>query len=166
MAITATDIEFRLSGGAANSDPTLSLGGAQSSTAVTSGTFFSTITGAQASAGRTRYRGMYLRNSHATLAYQSAGIWVGTDTPSADTDADVALAAEAVNVTMATIATETTAPTSVTFTNAAVSLATMLAIGDIPATQFKGIWVKNVINAAAAPVNDSFTMNVTGDSAP
>ena len=76
------------------------------------------------------------------------------------------LAVEAVNVTMATIATETTAPTSVTFTNAAVSSATMLSIGNIPATQFKGIWVKNVINAAAAPVNDSFTINVTGDSAP
>lgn len=166
MAITSADIEFRLTGGAANTDPLLSLGGAQSSQIVTSGTLFSTVTGAQASAGRTRYRGITLRNGHATLTYQSAGVWIGTDTPSADTDADVALAVEAVNVTMATIATETTAPTSVTFTNAAVSLATMLAIGDIPATQFKGFWVKNVINAAAAPVNDSFTINVTGDSAP
>lgn len=166
MAITATDVEFRLSGGAANSNPDTSLGGAQSSVAVTAGTFFSTVTGAQAAAGRTRYRGMYLRNSHATLTYLSAGIWVGTDTPSADTDADVALAVEATGVTMATIATEVTAPTSVTFTNAAVSLATMLAIGDIGPTAAKGIWVKNVINAAAAAVNDSFTINVTGDSAP
>lgn len=166
MAITATDIEFRLSGGAANSDPLLSLGGAKSSVAVTSGTLMSTVTGAQASAGRTRYRGIYLHNNHGTLAYQSSGVWIGTDTPSADTDADVALALEAVNVTMATIATETTAPTSVTFTNAATSQGTMLSIGDIPAGQHKGIWVKNVINAGAAPVNDSFTMNVTGDSAP
>lgn len=34
MAITSTDLQFRLSGGSANSDPDASLGGAISSTAL------------------------------------------------------------------------------------------------------------------------------------
>ena len=166
MPITTTDTEWRLTGGAANADPLLSLGGAMSSVAVTGSTIFDAVSGTESAAGDTEYRGVCIRNGHATLTWLSVVVYINPDTPAADTDADIALALEAVNVTMATIATEDTAPAGVTFTNAAVSFATGLAVGDIPATQFKGVWLKRVITAAAAASNDSFTANAAGDTNP
>lgn len=166
MAITATDIKKYLSGGGANTDPAASIGGAISSTEVVGSTILSTVTGAQSTAGRTRYRAIYIKNTHGSLTYQSAKVWIGTDTPSADTDADVALSAQGLNATVTAIADEVTAPASVTFTNGATSEGTGLSMGDIPAGQSYGLWIKNVINASAAAVADSFTINYTGDTAP
>jgi hypothetical protein len=165
MAITSSDIHFRLSGGAANTDPTLSLGGAKSSTDA-GADIFGNVTGDDASTGKTYYRGVVLHNAHATLTWKSVVVWVSTDTPDTDTDADIALAAEAVNVSMATIANETTAPATVTFANTAVSAATGLSIGDIPPGQFKGVWLKRVVNVGSVPYADSFTISAQGTSDP
>jgi hypothetical protein len=165
MAILTTDIHYRLSGGAGNSNPALALGGVKSSTDAGSD-IFSDVTGAEASAGKTSYRGVVLDNQHGSLTWTSVVAWVSTDTPSSDTDADIALAAEAVNVTMATIANELTAPATVTFTNAAVSFATGLSIGNIPAGQFKGVWLKRVVNAGALAFADTFAVTAQGTSAP
>ena len=52
----AVDLEYRLSGGAANSDPILSIGGAMSSVEVTGSTLFDTVSSAEAAAGDTEYR--------------------------------------------------------------------------------------------------------------
>lgn len=166
MPIAGTDIHYRLSGGAGNTDPNASLGGAKSTTTDAGATIFDDVSGAESAAGRTEYRGVVISNEHGSLTYQSVKVWVSTDTPSADTDADVALAAEAVNTQMASIASETTAPSSVTFTNAAVSFATGLSIGDIPASQFKGVWLKRVVSAGAAAAADSFTVTCQGDTNP
>jgi len=166
MPIATTDLHVRLSGGAANADPNASLGGAKSTTTDAGATIFDDVSGAESAAGDTEYRGVYLSNEHGSLTYMAPKVWVGTDTPSADTDADVALAAEGVNVAMASIANENTAPASVTFTNAAVSFATGLSIADIPAGQFKGVWLKRVVNAGAAATTDSFTINFQGDTNP
>lgn len=166
MPIVAADIKRYLSGGAANTNPDLSFGGAISTTEVVGSTIFSTVTGAQSTAGRTRYRAVYLKNTHATLTYLGTKIWIGTDTPSADTDADIALSAQGLNTTITATADEVTAPAGVTFTNAAVSEATGLTMGDIAAGQNYGFWMKNVINAGAAAVADSFTVNYTGDTNP
>jgi hypothetical protein len=166
MPITATDIHLRLTGGASNSNPASSLGGAKSTTTDAGSNLFDDVSGAESAAGDTEYRGISVSNEHGSLSYLAPRVWIGTDTPSADTDADVALAAEAVNTTMATIADENTAPTSVTFANTAVSFATGLTIPDIPNGQFKGVWLKRVVNAGAAPVADTFTLNVQGDTNP
>jgi hypothetical protein len=114
MAIASSDIHYRLSGGSSNSDPNASLGGAKSTTTDAASTIFDDVSGAESAAGDTEYRGLCLSNEHGSLTWQSVKIWISTDTPSADTDADVALAAEAVNTQMASIANENTAPTSVT----------------------------------------------------
>jgi hypothetical protein len=166
VPITASDIHYRLSGGASNSDPNASLGGVKSTTTDAGSNIFDDVSGAESTSGDTEYRGVVLSNEHGSLTWQQVKVWVSTDTPSADTDADIALAAEAVNTTMATIANENTAPSSVTFTNAAVSFATGLSIGDIPNSQFKGVWLKRVINAAAAAAADSFTVTAQGDTNP
>jgi len=164
--ITATDIHFRLSGGAANSNQNAALGGAKSTTTDASASLFDDVTGAESASGDTEYRGIYVSNEHGTLAYLAPKVWVSPDTPSPDTDADLALAVEGVNVAMATIADENTAPASVTFANTAISYATGLAIPDIPAGQYKGVWLKRVVNAGAAAYADSFTVNVQGDTNP
>lgn len=165
-AIASSDIHYRLTGGSSNSDPTASLGGAASTTTDAGSSIMNDITGAQSAAGITKYRGVSLRNEHGSLTWQSVKVWVSTDTPSSDTDADVALAAEAVNTQQASIANETTAPTSVTFANTAVSFATGLSVGDIPAGQFKGVWLKLVVTAGAAAAADSFTISAQGDTNP
>jgi len=166
MPIASTDIHYRLSGGASNSNQNAALGGAMSTTTDASASLYDDVTGAESAAGDTEYRGVYISNEHGSLTYQSVKVWISTDTPSADTDADVALAAEAVNVTMATIADENTAPSGVTFNNSAVSFATGLSIGDIPAGQKKGVWLKRVVNAGAAAAADSFTVSCQGDTNP
>jgi hypothetical protein len=164
--IAATDIHFRLSGGAANASQNASLGGAKSTTTDASASLFDDVTGAESASGDTEYRGVYVSNEHGTLAYLAPRVWISPDTPSADTDADIALAVEAVNVAMATITDENTAPAGVTFANTAISYATGLAIPDVPAGQYKGVWLKRVVNAGAAAFADSFTVNVQGDTNP
>lgn len=166
MAIQASDLHYRLSGGSGNAAQASSLGGVMSTTTDATSGIFDDITGAESSSGVTQYRGVYLYNAHGTLSWLTPKVWINPDTPSADTDADIALAVEAVNVDMATIANETTAPATVTFTNAAVSYATGLSIPDIPAGGRKGIWLKLVVNAGATAAADSFTVNGQGDTNP
>ncbi len=168
MAITATDIVFRLSGGSGNSDVNASLGGAISSTAITSASIanlFDNVSGAESAAGDTEYRCFYVRNSHGTLTLQGASIYIGSNTPSTDSAVEISLGTSAVNGTEQTIANETTAPTGTSFSSAAGS-GSALSIGDIPAGHHKAIWVKRIISAAGAAYNaDAVTITVTGDTA-
>ena len=90
MAILTTDIVYRLSGGAANADPALSIGGAKSSVASGS-TIFDDVSSVEASAGDVEYRLVYVHNGHATLDYQTAAVWIQTQTPSASTDVAIGL---------------------------------------------------------------------------
>lgn len=163
MPIVAADIKVYLSGGAANTDPNLSLGGAISST-LAPANLFDNVSSAEASAGTTDYRCYYVKNTHATLTLQSAKIWIQSNTPSADTAVTIALAGEGVNGTAETVANETTAPVGEVFAAAATEGAA-LSIGNIPPGQHQAIWVKRVVNAgAAAYTGDGATFRVKGDT--
>jgi hypothetical protein len=171
MPIAATDIEYRLSGGANNTDPNASLGGAMSTLAgglIATGVdnnLFDDVSGDEAAVGRTEYRGFYVRNNHGALTWQGVVAWLSALTTSADTEFDIGLAVEAVNTAMATIANETTAPAGVTFSRPTTK-ATGLVIGNIPAGQFKGIWIRRTVNPGAAAFNaDAGTVSVSGDTA-
>lgn len=163
MPIVASDLQVRLSGGAANSDPNLSLGGAKSSvTAPTN--LFDNVSSAESSAGHTDYRCYYIHNAHATLTAQSAKVWIQSNTPSPDTTVTIALAGEGVNGTAETIANENTAPVGETFSAAATEGAA-LAIGNIPPGQHIAIWVKRVVTGgAAAYTGDGCTIRVKADT--
>lgn len=164
MAILSTDIQYRLSGGASNSDPAASLGGAISSTAAGTN-IFDNVSSAEASAGDTEYRCLYIRNGHATLTMQSAKVWIQSNTPSADTAVAIAIAGEGVNGTAETIANENTAPSGETFVTA-VDEANAISIGNIPPGQHIAIWVRRVVNASAAAYNnDGFTLRTKCDTA-
>lgn len=167
MAITATDIEFRLSGGASNSSGDASLGGTISSNAVSASinAFFDRVTGAEASAGDTEYRCLYIRNSHATLTLYAAAVWISSNTPSGSTAISIGLGAAAVGATETAVANESTAPGGGVSFSAPSTYGAGLSIGDIPAGSYKAVWIKRVVDASApAYNNDTFTLNVQGDS--
>jgi len=164
MPIISTDIKYRLSGGASNTDPAAALGGAKSSNAAGS-TIFDDVSSAEASAGDTEYRCVYVHNNHGTLTLQGAKVWIQTQTPSGDTSVDIGLGTSAVNATEQTVANENTAPSGVSF-SAPSSFAGGLSIGDIPAGQHKAVWIRRTINAAAAAASDSFALRVQGDTNP
>ncbi len=168
MAIQASDIQRRLSGGAGNTDPAASLGGVISSTAITSASIhnlFDLVVGAESTTGDTEYRCFYLRNGHATLTWYDAKVWIETNTPAAGSAVEIGLGTAAVNGTEQTVANESTAPSGVSFSTAAGS-ANALTIGDIPAGQHKAVWVKRTISAGASAYDtDSVVLGYTGDTA-
>jgi len=167
MPIISTDIKYRLSGGASNTDPNASIGGIKSSTEVGAGlhNLFDIVGSAETTAGDTEYRCIYVHNAHATLALQNAVIWVQTNTPASDTTVDIGLGTSAVNGTEQTVANESTAPSGVTFSAPATEGAA-LSIGNIPAGQHKAVWVRRTISAAAAANNlDNVVLRVKGDTA-
>jgi hypothetical protein len=168
MPIVASDIKLYLSGGSGNTDPNAALGGARSTTEVTDSTvanLFDNVNSDESTAGDTEYRCAYIRNTHGSLTLQSAKVWIQTNTPSSDTSAQIGLGTSAVNGTEQTVADESTAPSGVTFSNAANEGAS-LSIGDIPAGQHKALWFKRVVSASAGAYNtDSVTIRVKCDTA-
>jgi len=173
MPITATDINFYLSGGATNTNPNASLGGAISTTQITDATLnnlFDDVTGAESSAGDTEYRCFYVKNDHATLTWQTVVAWIASNTPSPGTTVDIGLDPAGVGDgattgVATTIADEGTAPTGVTF-SAPASAAAGLAIGNIPPGQAIAVWVRRTVSAGAAAYNnDQVTIQFQGDTA-
>ena len=155
---------WRLSGGAANTDPLASLGGVMSTSTTVGTNIFDNVTGDEATAGDVEYRGVYVLNN-GTVDLQSAKVWVQANTPDADTDIAMALSAEGFNATMATIANENTTPATVTFTSPSTK-ATGLSIGTLAVGQRYGVWIRRTVTAAAAAYNnDTFTLRAEGDTA-
>lgn len=167
MPITATDIVFRLSGGASNSSGDAALGGAISNNAVSSSVnaLFDYVSGDESATGDTEYRCVYVRNSHASLTLYGAKVWIASNTPSADTEAAIGLGTSAINGTEQTIANENTAPAGVTLSLSA-NEAAALTIGDLAPGAHKAVWVRRVVTAGAAAYNnDGITLTVKGDTA-
>ena len=156
MAIVASDLKIRLSGGAANSDVNAALGGAKSSVEVTDNTthnLFDQVSGTESLAGDIEYRGVYLHNGHGSLTAQNTHVYISSNTPASDTTIDIALAGEGLNATMETVANENTAPAGETF-SAPTTYAGGLDMGNIPAGQHYGLWIRRTITAGASAVND------------
>lgn len=165
MAIVASDILFLLSGGTSNTDTDASLGGVISTTEIVDNTvnnLFALATATESDAGSTKYRGFFVKNSHATLTLTSPKIYISSNTPSATTAVTVGLAAET-GSPMDTIADEDTAPTAISFVTA-VDFANGLSLGDLAPGEVKGVWVKWVIDAATVATNDEITFTVKGET--
>ena len=170
MPIVASDIKVRLSGGAANSDPNASLGGAKSSVEVVDNTLsniYDQVSGSESAAGDTEYRCVYIHNGHASLTMQNVRVYISTNSTSPNDAWEIALGSAALNATEQTVADETTPPTAVTFSNTAISYATGLAPPDIPFSQpHKAIWYKRIVSAGAAAFNnDTITVSIDCDTA-
>lgn len=168
MAIIASEIVMRLSGGSGNSNPNASLGGAISSTALVDNTLnnlFDNVSGSEAEAGDVEYRCVYIHNNNASLTMQNSVAWIQTNTPSAGSAIDIGLGTSAINGTEQTIADESTAPTGVAF-SAAASEGAAIALGNIPFGQHRAFWIRRTISAGAAAYNnDSVVIRVKCETA-
>jgi hypothetical protein len=163
MPIGSTDIKFYLSGGAANTNPNASLGGARSSTEIASGSLhnlFRKVTGDESAAGITLYRAFYVKNNHATLTWETVKSWF-TALPAGGS---IAMGLEP-NTTPQSVANETTAPAGVSFTTPTTK-AGGVALGDMAAGGEKMLWLRLTIAAGqAASNNNSFSVKTEGDTA-
>ena len=156
----AATINFHLTGGAANSDPTLSLGGVHSSVQL-SGTamnnLFDDVAAAEATAGDTEYRAIDLTNAgdaNATVVKA----FMDPETSSADTQLDFGIEASPIDSTLS-IADESTAPAGVSFAH--YTTASKLTVPDIPNGSYARLWVRRVVTAAAGNTsNDTGTIKV------
>ena len=164
MAVLNTDIKFYLSGGAANSNPALSLGGIISSVEVNPATLWDNVSSAEAAAGDTEYRCIYVKNTSGADTLLAAAAWVSSNTPSTSTTLDIGLGFAAINATETGVAGEGTAPSGPTF-SAPASKAAGLVIGDMAAGAYKALWLRRTVTAGAAAYNnDGATINVGGDT--
>lgn len=168
MPIVAGDIDFHLSGGAANSNLALSFGGTRSSVQITDASLhnlFDLVTSAEASAGAVEYRLLYVRNAHATLALDNAKVWISVNTPSPDTTIAIALAGEGLNGVAEQPADVLTPPSGEVFSTPTTEGAG-LSLGSITATGHYGVWIRRTVTAgAAAYTGDSAILTVKGDTA-
>lgn len=171
MPIVEADLAYRLSGGIANIDPDLALGGVMSTAAggiIVTDTLnndMNDITSTEAAAGITIYHGYYYQNNHATLTWTTPVFWIESQTSSGQTSVEIAIADEAKNVAMETIASETTAPVGPVFTTPA-NKAAGIAIGSLDASDNRGTWVKYIVNAGATTSLDQYTIKAEGDTLP
>jgi len=163
MAIVSGDLRFHLTGGAANADPSLSLGGVISSVQLTDATLenlFDNVSPAQALAGCTHYRALSFKNASALTAY-GAVVFISQETTSADTTIEIAYDSTGTQ----SIVNETTAPTGLSFSTP-LSLGAGIALGDVAASGVRRIWFKRIVAPAAAQASDSGKITCTVGSAP
>lgn len=174
MAIVASDIVWRYSGGAGNTSAAACLGGAISTAGggsldnAVKNDLFDDVSPAEATAGDVEYRGIYIRNDHGSITFEDCRAYISADSSHSGDIIDIALPSEAVSTTIGTIADESTAPSGPTFshpTTYAGGLALNSTTGLAPAA-YRGLWVRRTITAgaAAASVNDN-TLKVEGNTA-
>ena len=152
MSIVTGDILTYLSGGASNTNPNLSLGGVISSTQITDNTLnnlFSDVTGDQHAAGYTSYRCFFVKNNNSTFTGYNVKVWIDTNCTGTDESIQIGLEPSAGSPAQ-TVASETTAPTSVSFSTAA-GQANSLSIGTVAPSVVQAIWVKRIVTAGSTP---------------
>lgn len=165
MAILSTDIELRYSGGAANTTAGSALGGAMSTAGggtVDTGVandLFDDVSAAEAVTDDVEYRGIYVSIiSGATGTLSTARIFISADSSNADDIIDLAIADEAKNVSMETIANESTAPTGPTFSHP-TTYAGGIAIDNLVADDERGVWVRRSIDGSPSQADPGAITN-------
>ncbi|MDD5006663.1 MAG: hypothetical protein PHS33_09220 [Candidatus Omnitrophica bacterium] len=167
MAIVAGDLKIYLSGGTSNSDPDASLGGDISTTELVDNTLhnlFAKVGAAEALAGSVKYRGIYIKNTHGTLAYEDAIAYISTQTTSTDTSAKISVADEGQDASMQAIVDEDTAPSGEVFSTAD-GTANGLALGNLAAGSYIGLWIERTVDASATAFgSDTLTIGIRGET--
>lgn len=152
MSIVAGDILFFLSGGAGNTDPNASFGGAISSTQIVDNTInnlFSDVTGDQHATGYTSYRGFYVKNNNGADTGYNTKVWIDTNTVGVDETITIGIEATKGSPKQ-TIVNEITAPTGISF-SIANSQANGLSLGTLAPSDVYLIWIKRVVSVGTTP---------------
>jgi len=171
MTVSASDILLKYSVGSGSAGNTTagtrdtSLGKYISTTQVSAppNAFWDDVSSAEASAGDTEYRCIFVHNSHATdsalnvtVTIQSEVSGGGATTIGVDTTAASAVGSASAQA-VGPVADENTAPAGITFGSSAT-------IGTLLAGQCRAVWLKRVVGASTAAITgDGFTFHVAGD---
>lgn len=174
MSVSASDIKFYLTGGAANADPNASLGGTTSSVEITAATLnnlFDNISAAEAieagnpyiqGNGGLDHRAIAVKNTHATDTLFSAKIWGGM-VAEASTFTSFWLALDSGTQSIADEATAPSAP-SLSF-DGYTDETDSLTLGDIAAGTQKRVWIRRAVTSAAPAYSaDQKTITVKGQT--
>jgi len=174
MPILESDLIHRLSGGASNTNPNLSIGGVMSTdpggviVSDSDNNDMDDITSTEADAGIVIYHGYFYSNevSSAPLTWTGPVFFVDSQTSSGDTGVDIAIAAEPKNSTIETLANEETAPSGGVSFERPVNKAGGIQIGDLLQFDFRGHWVKYQVEPGAVSTADQYTIKAEGDTLP
>jgi hypothetical protein len=139
--------DIRLTGGAANTDPRLSIGGAVSST-LAGIDLLDDVAYNEAGAGLTDYRAVYVKNNESADS-GSVTAWVSTQLTGGPLIA-IGAATQAAGTPPTAIANDTTAPSGVTF-SAPTSFGTGVSLGTIGPGQGKGLWIRRTTPLGTLP---------------
>jgi len=164
MTIRINQIGLFLSGGTTNTDQYESLGDVISDFIVGS-QMYDDIDKSEAIAGDIEYRCFYVKNLSATDTLNNAVVFMNI-LPSSPVIMSIGLDPVGLDGTATTITDENTAPTGVTFSTTAVSAATGLSLGAIPAGSFYAVWLKREVPATATPTaaQQEFSLKVAGET--
>lgn len=170
MPIAAADIEYRLSGGASNTDVNASIGGAMSTVGggliadATLNNLWDNVSGDEGASGDTEYRCFYIRNNDGSRTVETVRTWFNAQSNSGDVAYAIGLSPAGVDGTAESLADESTAPTGVTFSSP-TDKASGLDLGTLTAGQFYAIFVRRVVSAAASAIdNNSYDLRTQVDS--
>jgi hypothetical protein len=139
--------DIRLTGGAANTDPRLSIGGAASST-LAGADFLDDVAYTEAGAGMTDYRAVYVKNNESADA-GGVTAWISQQLTGGPLLA-IGVATEAAGTPPAAVANDQTAPSGVTF-SAPASFGAGIDLGTIGAGQGRGLWIRRTTPPGTLP---------------
>jgi hypothetical protein len=154
MAISASNLKWFLSGGASNSDPTLSIGGAKSSVALSPTplhNLFDRVTGDEAASGVTRYRLLYFQNTDTDSdGLLEPIVLYFTAVPTNGDTLKAGLATQGKSSVVTAIANENTAPAGVSFTAPTTKSGSTLVLPSPPYLEgaYHGVWFEHVVPTA------------------
>ena len=162
MPILSSDVKFF------KSVTGVGLGGPISSTEIVSdilNNVFDNVNSAEAIAGDTEYRCVFIKNTHASLQLLAATIFIEINSTSPDTDFEIGLDPAGINQAADVIPNESTPPVGVIFSSAPV-YASGLLMGDLPASGgYHAVWIKRVVSIGAAAIaEDAVTLAVQGET--
>lgn len=169
MPIVGSDLAYRLSGGASNTDAAASLGGAMSTVGgglITGAVndLFDDVSGDESAAGDTEYRCMYVQMNNGSLTWTAIRAWLTAESASPGSEYAIGLDPAGVNGAATTVVDEQTAPAGVTFSRP-LDKPGGLSIADMAPSSFAAIWVRRVITAGTAASNsDGPSLRVEGDT--
>lgn len=152
----AATLEFRLTGGSANSDPDASLGGEMSNTqlsATAMNNLFDNVTPTEANDGDIEYRAIDIYNS-GDASGESVEIYMSAETSSADSSLDFYNDGTTHDGSDQgdTIADESTEPTGASWTHH--TDASKMSLPSIAASMATRLWIKRTITAGATNTNE------------
>jgi len=180
MAITATDIHFRMSttaGAAGNSTAPgaagTSLGKYITNADITDAALnnlFPDTTGDENAASQVDYQALFIYNAHATLAWQSPVAWLSAETAGGTSlalgwDTTASSAVGNASAQAVTIANKNTAPAGASFTAPTTKGTAATTPGNIAATNVKCLWIRRTAANTVALDSDGGTVRVEGDTA-